>query len=103
MSIWFSASDNTFGRAGIVLTTLRLKLESWEEGNYLVTDKPNPRGEIVVGGDCVSVGYYKSPEKTKEEFYEEGGLRWFKTGDIGEIENDGVLKIIGRYLRYQGG
>ena len=36
-----------------------MKLINWEEGNYLVTDSPHPRGEIVVGGGNVATGYYK--------------------------------------------
>ena len=66
---------------------------NWEEGNYRVTDKPNPRGEIHVGGFNVAVGYYKQPDKTKEEFYEENGRRWFKTGDIGEFNSKGMLQV----------
>lgn len=51
-----------------------------------------------MGGECVSMGYYKLPSKTAEEFFEEDGKRWFKTGDIGEMHPDGVLKIIGEFL-----
>jgi len=40
--------------------------------------------------------YYEAPEKTAEEFYDEGGRRWFKSGDIGQMEADGTLKIIDR-------
>lgn len=60
------------------------------------------QGEVLIGGDCVSKGYYKLPDKTAEEFFEEDGKQWFKTGDIGEIHPDGVLKIIGE-LRKCGG
>lgn len=90
--------DMTLGRVGAPCTNCDLKLVSWEEGNYRVTDKPHPRGEIILGGENISVGYYKNPEKTKEDFYVEDGKRWFKTGDICEIHEDGVVKIIGEFL-----
>ena len=73
-----------------------IKLVDWEEGNYRVTDTPTPQGEIHVGGDQVAVGYFKREEETNENFYEENGRRWFKTGDIGTFDNDGVLRIIDR-------
>ena len=41
-------------------------------------------------------GYFKNEEKTKESFFEEGGKRWFKSGDIGEFDKQGSLKIIDR-------
>lgn len=80
---------------GAATTVCDIMLVNWEEGNYRVTDKPYPRGEIVVGGDNVSPGYYKLPGKTREEFFDQDGKRWFKTGDICEIQEDGVIKIIG--------
>ncbi|XP_075214813.1 acyl-CoA synthetase long-chain [Lycorma delicatula] len=88
--------DRTTGRAGNPATVCDIRLVDWDEGNYRVTDKPFPRGEIVIGGDNISPGYYKNPEKTKEDFFVEDGRRWFKTGDIGEIHPDGVFKIIDR-------
>jgi acyl-CoA synthetase (AMP-forming)/AMP-acid ligase II len=94
--ILVSGHDRTTGRVGGPTTGCDIRLVDWEEGNYRVTDKPFPRGEILIGGDNISAGYYKMPERTKEEFFEEEGRRWFKTGDIGEFHADGVMKIIGK-------
>merc|ERR550525_285697 len=84
------------GRAGAPLMDVDIKLVNWDEGNYRVTDKPNPRGEVHVGGDNVAVGYFKNEKETQANFYEENGRRWFRTGDIGEFHTDGVLNIIDR-------
>ena len=75
------------------LTCSEIKLVNWNEGNYRVTDRPNPRGEIHVGGPNVVTGYYNQPEKTKEDFYDENGLHWFRTGDIGEFKPEGILQV----------
>jgi long-chain acyl-CoA synthetase len=50
-------------------------------------------GEIIVRSEMMFSGYYKEPEKTAEVFDGEG---WLLTGDIGEIDRDGFLKITGR-------
>jgi len=64
-------------------------------GHYLTSDEPYPRGEVWLGGGNVALGYYKNPEKTAEDFHLADGKRWFATGDIGRIELDGSLRIIG--------
>ncbi len=68
-------------------------------GGYTTRDEPCPRGEILIGGDNVSMGYYKDPQKTKEDFFEVNGRRYFCTGDIGKFEQDGCLRIIGKIYR----
>ncbi|XP_047361763.1 long-chain-fatty-acid--CoA ligase 4 isoform X1 [Vespa velutina] len=88
--------DRSIGRAGAPTTACDIRLENWEEAGYRVTNLPNPRGEIVIGGDNVSVGYYKLSEKTKEDFFQENGRQWFRTGDIGEFHPDGSMEIIDR-------
>ncbi len=65
-------------------------------GGYTSKDKPHPRGEVLIGGANVTMGYYKKPEKTAEDFMTVDGLRYFCTGDIGEFYEDGTLRIIGK-------
>jgi len=85
------------GRVGPPVRGVNIRLVNWEEGNYRVTDRPRPRGEILISGGNVTAGYYKQPGKTREEYFtDEAGVRWFKSGDIGQVEEDGSLKIIDR-------
>ena len=67
-------------------------------GGYLATDKPYPRGEILVGGGNIAQGYYLLEQMTKEDFIVIDGMRYFCTGDIGQFEEDGALRIIGEML-----
>ncbi|XP_057255427.1 long-chain-fatty-acid--CoA ligase 4 isoform X1 [Pezoporus wallicus] len=91
------ATDYSTGKVGAPLICCEIKLKDWQEGGYTNKDKPNPRGEIVIGGPNVSMGYFKNEEKTTDDFsVDENGQRWFCTGDIGEFHPDGSLQIIDR-------
>ena len=61
----------------------------------ITIDAPDERGigEVLARGANVTKGYFDSPEDTKEAFTEDG---WFKTGDLGVIDEAGSLKITGR-------
>lgn len=114
--------DYSTGRVGAPLVCSEITLKDWEEGEtngnisvfetahccslsnlvraalggYFSTDKPNPRGEILIGGPNVTMGYYKNEVKNRDDFFvDKNGQRWFCTGDIGEFHPDGCLKIIG--------
>ena len=61
-----------------------------EAGNLCA---PGDIGDLQVKGDNVLPGYWQMPEKNKEEFTADG---YFKTGDVGKIEADGYVTIVGR-------
>lgn len=66
------------------------------DGCQLRIDSKNPHkepGEVQVKGDNVFLGYYKNKEATRAAFTNDN---WFKTGDIGVIDNDGYLYLRGR-------
>jgi len=53
----------------------------------------NTQGEIVTRGSCIMKGYYKMPEATAEVIDSE---RWFHTGDLGMMDENGYFRITGR-------
>ena len=50
-------------------------------------------GEIEVRGHNVTPGYWRQPDKTAESFTADG---WFRTGDVGALDDAGYLSIVGR-------
>lgn len=47
-------------------------------------------------GEALSVGYFKNPEETEKAYLVEDGIRWWRTGDIGELNEYNQLSIIDR-------
>ncbi|KAL3112722.1 hypothetical protein niasHT_019696 [Heterodera trifolii] len=87
--------DLSTGSVGPPLRSCEIRLREWTEAGYLPSNSP-PQGEILIHGANVALGYLKNEEKTKEDFVELDGKRWFATGDIGEFREDGSLCIIDR-------
>lgn len=79
------------GLAGAPLACLELKLVDVPDAGYF-SDKNPPQGEVWIRGGNVSSGYLNRP-KENAEAYEDG---WFKTGDVGQWEPNGLLRIIDR-------
>lgn len=81
--------DNT--SLGNLTSSVEVKLVDFAEAGYL-TDNTPEQGEVWIRGDSVAPSYYDNEEETKAAF-EDG---WFKTGDIGEWDANGHLKLIDR-------
>ncbi|KAJ2609682.1 medium-chain fatty acid-CoA ligase faa2 [Coemansia sp. RSA 1365] len=84
--------EHTADHIGIPYPAVDIRFRDVPEMNYLTTDLPCPRGELLIRGKNVFVGYYKDAEKTKAAFDGE----WLVTGDIGQLKEDGNLQIIDR-------
>ncbi|WPR76612.1 AMP-binding protein [Algoriphagus sp. NG3] len=76
------------GTIGIPLPNTEFKVID-DEGNILPTGK---RGEICIKGPQVMKGYWNKPKETAEVMLGE----WFKSGDIGVMDDDGFTKIVDR-------
>eukprot|EP00929_Paragymnodinium_shiwhaense_P032558 TRINITY_DN18022_c0_g1_i1.p2 TRINITY_DN18022_c0_g1~~TRINITY_DN18022_c0_g1_i1.p2 ORF type:complete len:695 (-),score=201.30 TRINITY_DN18022_c0_g1_i1:309-2393(-) len=101
--------DNEVSTVGPPTVSAVVRLADWPEGNYMNSDKDKPeigmrRGEVLIGGPAVSLGYYINPEKpnpelqkkNKEDWVVIGDTRFFRTGDVAQIKPNGTLQIIDR-------
>jgi malonyl-CoA/methylmalonyl-CoA synthetase len=82
------------GTVGFALPGVKVRLVS-ESGQPIAqqTGKASAIGGVQVKGPNVFSGYWRMPEKTREEFTPDG---WFKTGDMGQWDPDGYLNLVGR-------
>lgn len=77
-------NDNQVGSVGKAMKGAEIKIDSPDKDGI---------GEVLIRGDMVFSGYYKNPTATAEAFTEDG---WFHSGDLGQIDKDGHLHIVGR-------
>lgn len=81
--------ERRIGTVGFPLPGVELRLT--DDGNNEV--QQGEIGNIEVRGPNVFSGYWQMPEKTRQELRDDG---WFITGDLGFIDADGYLSIVGR-------
>ncbi|UCH49433.1 MAG: malonyl-CoA synthase [Betaproteobacteria bacterium] len=77
------------GTVGFPLPGVEVRVVDEVDQSLPVGDK----GAIQIKGENVFSGYWRMPERTKQEFTADG---WFRTGDIGVFDSDGYLSIVGR-------
>jgi len=78
------------GSVGLPLPGVSVRIADPNSGALLATDEV---GEIEIRGPNVFKGYWRAPEKTREEFREDG---FFRSGDLGSMGADGYISISGR-------
>ncbi|OVA05190.1 AMP-dependent synthetase/ligase [Macleaya cordata] len=79
------------GTVGVPVTTIEARLESVPEMGYDALSEV-PRGEICLRGKTLFSGYHKRQDLTEDVLVD----GWFHTGDIGEWQSSGAMKIIDR-------
>ena len=77
---------------GGIPASIEIKLVDYAEAGYLSTNRP-PQGEVWIRGTPVLEKYFDNEQETKESITEDG---WFKTGDVGEFDSNGHLRLIDR-------
>ena len=79
------------GTVGLALQDVKVRVAALENGKKAL--KNGEIGVVEVMGPNVFKGYWKQPEKTKSEFRDDG---FFITGDLGYLDQDNYLTIVGR-------
>uniref|UniRef100_A0A5B7AFM9 Long-chain-fatty-acid--CoA ligase n=1 Tax=Davidia involucrata TaxID=16924 RepID=A0A5B7AFM9_DAVIN len=90
----FASIANVFsmmGTVGVPMTTIEARLESVPEMGYDALANV-PRGEICLRGKSLFSGYHKRKDLTEDVLVD----GWFHTGDVGELQPNGEMKIIDR-------
>ena len=82
----------TDGALGDIPSSIEIKLVDFADAGYFTKNTP-PQGEVWIRGAPVITEYYENEQETKEAITSDG---WFKTGDIGEWDSNGHLKLIDR-------
>jgi long-chain acyl-CoA synthetase len=87
-------TQRKFGSVGFPVSDSYVKIVDLETGN---TELPiGEDGEIALAGPQIMKGYWNKPEETAEVFREFDGMKFFLTGDIGHLDEEGYTVITDR-------
>jgi long-chain acyl-CoA synthetase len=84
-----SLKKHKLGSSGALVSNMDLKICDTDGNEVPVGEK----GEIVIRGENVMAGYWKNPEATAETIVD----NWLHTGDMGYMDKDGFLYVLGRF------
>ena len=91
-----STAENELSTVGIPSLYNNIYVQDRETGQFLKTNEP---GELILSGKSVMKGYINNPEETKQVIEEKNGVRYLHTGDIGYVDDDGLVYVIDRIKR----
>ncbi len=91
-----------FGSIGLPVPNTIAAIADPEKDEFL---PPGEVGELVVTGPQVMKGYYKREDENQKVFFEKYGYRWFRTGDMAKMDEEGYFYIVDRkkdLIKYKG-
>ncbi|HIM08478.1 MAG TPA: acyl-[ACP]--phospholipid O-acyltransferase [Gammaproteobacteria bacterium] len=97
VNYWKVQQGNKLGTVGMPLPGTSYRIVDPDSLEELTTGED---GLILIGGSQVMLGYLDDEEKTNEVITIIDDTRWYKTGDKGQLDEDGFLTIVDRYSRF---
>ncbi|MGL1921045.1 MAG: acyl-[ACP]--phospholipid O-acyltransferase [Hyphomicrobiales bacterium] len=94
---WTVQQGNRLGTVGLALPGTTFRIVDPESMETLPIGEA---GLILIGGTQIMKGYLNEPEKTEQAIVTLDGIRFYKTGDKGQLDEDGFLTIVDRYSRF---
>ncbi len=94
---WQIHKGQSLGSVGLALPGTSIRIIDPQTTEELLAGE---NGLIIIAGPQLMQGYLKDPEKTADAIIELDGIRWYKTGDKGHMDEDGFVTIVDRYSRF---
>jgi long-chain acyl-CoA synthetase len=95
-------NKNKPGTLGVPLPNIYAAIADIEKDEFI---PPGKEGELVASGPQVFPGYWQKPDANKKSFFEADGKRWFRTGDVVWMDEEGYFHFVERtkdVIKYKG-